>query len=108
MLEQRFAEKDWKLFRSKIAGWQESYMDRLVKDYIKLLTGENVKSSDKFWELGKRIREDKKKPAVLLKMNKSKLAMDIVLLLQDNVITFDDLEEFSDELKETVRHLTAR
>ncbi len=24
----RFSEKDWKLFRSKIAGWQEAYMDK--------------------------------------------------------------------------------
>lgn len=22
-------EKDWKLFRKKLGGWQESYMDRL-------------------------------------------------------------------------------
>lgn len=25
----RFSEKDWKIFRSKIAGWQEVYMDKL-------------------------------------------------------------------------------
>ena len=23
----KFSEKDWKIFRSKIAGWQEAYMD---------------------------------------------------------------------------------
>ena len=28
----RFSEKDWKLFRSKIAGWQEAYMDKLIDD----------------------------------------------------------------------------
>lgn len=31
----KFSEKDWKIFRSKIAGWQEAYMDKLnngVKD----------------------------------------------------------------------------
>ncbi len=30
----RFSEKDWKLFRSKIADWQEAYMDKLNKEYI--------------------------------------------------------------------------
>ena len=25
----RFSEKDWKIFRSKIAGWQEAYMNKL-------------------------------------------------------------------------------
>lgn len=24
-----FSEKDWKLFRSKIADWQEAYMEKL-------------------------------------------------------------------------------
>lgn len=31
----RFSEKDWKLFRSKIADWQEAYMEKLNKEYIK-------------------------------------------------------------------------
>lgn len=42
-----FTEKDWKLFRNKIAGWQEAYMDRLNKEYIKLL-GEDKNASAKF------------------------------------------------------------
>ena len=28
-------EKDWKLFRKKLGGWQESYMDRLIEEYTK-------------------------------------------------------------------------
>lgn len=31
------SKKDWKLFRDKIAAWQESYMDMLVKEYTVLL-----------------------------------------------------------------------
>lgn len=34
MQERGFTEKDWKLFRSKMADWQEAYMDRLGKEYI--------------------------------------------------------------------------
>jgi len=45
--ERGFTEKDWKLFRNKIADWQESYMDRLGKEYIELLS-EDVNPSDKF------------------------------------------------------------
>lgn len=47
MQERGFAEKDWKLFRSKIAEWHEAYMDRLNKEYIELLSGEE-NPSDKF------------------------------------------------------------
>lgn len=55
----RFSEKDWKLFQSKIVGWQEAYMEKLNKEYAAILTGEG-KASDKFWEIEKRIQEDKK------------------------------------------------
>ena len=49
-------ESDWKLFRKKLPGWQEAYMDKLNQDYIRLLTGPGD-ASDKFWELEKRIKE---------------------------------------------------
>lgn len=55
----RFSEKDWKLFRSKIADWQEAYMEKLNGEYIELLSGEGD-ASEKFWTLEKRIRQDKK------------------------------------------------
>ena len=55
----RFSEKDWKLFRSKISDWQEAYMEKLNQEYIELLSGDGY-ASDKFWALEKRIREDKK------------------------------------------------
>lgn len=56
MQEQRFTEKDWKLFRSKIADWQESFMDMLNREYIAILS-EDANPSDKFW---KWIKESKK------------------------------------------------
>lgn len=56
MQERGFTEKDWKLFRGKIADRQESYMDRLNKEYIELLN-ENGNPSDKFWHLEQRIKK---------------------------------------------------
>ena len=32
-------EKDWKLFRKKLGGWQESYMDKLVEEYKSIMEG---------------------------------------------------------------------
>ena len=52
----RFSEKDWKIFHSKIAGWQEAYMN---KEYMAILSGDR-NASKKFWKLEKRIKEDKK------------------------------------------------
>lgn len=101
MQEQRFTEKDWKLFGSKIADWQEAYMDRLNREYIAILS-EDASPSDKFWKLDKRIKEDKKKAGVQLRMSRSNLIYNIISLLNEGAISFEDLEDFSDGLKETV------
>lgn len=100
-----FTEKDWKLFRSKIGEWQENYMDKLNKSYIDLLS-KNAGPSEKFWELEKRLRDDKKKTGVVADMRRSELIYNILSLLHEGAISMDDLEEFSDELKETVRYMT--
>lgn len=107
MQEKGFTEKDWKLFRKKIVDWQESYMDRLVKEYIELLS-ENAEPSDRFWRLDKRIKKDKKKTGVQIEMRRSTLIFDILSLINEGAIRVDDLEEFSDELKETIRHFMRR
>ncbi|GMA09105.1 hypothetical protein GCM10025886_22560 [Tetragenococcus halophilus subsp. flandriensis] len=99
-----FTEKDWKLFRKKVVGWQEAYMDKLNRSYIDLLS-EDKKPSEKFWDLSKRITEDKKRTGVQLEMSRSKLIMNIVSLIMDEVISFDDLEEFSDDLQETIKQI---
>ena len=95
---------DWKLFRERIGEWQEAYMEKLNKEYVELLSGDEP-ASKKFWDLEKRIREDKRKPGVLLELRKSEVGWDLVRLLGDGVITESDLEGFSGDLKDTVIHL---
>lgn len=46
-------EKDWKLFKKKLGGWQESYMDRLIEEYKDILNSDAL-SSDKYWTLRKK------------------------------------------------------
>lgn len=105
MSEYGFTKKDWSLFREKIADWQEAYMDKLNKEYIELLNGEG-KPSEKFWALEERIRNDKKDTGVQLKMSRSNCIPNIISLLNEGAITMKDLEEFSDELKETIHFIT--
>ncbi len=49
-------KSDWKLFRTRIGDWQEAYMERLVKEYVKLLSG-TENASDRFWKLEERIKK---------------------------------------------------
>ena len=102
------SKKDWKLFREKLPGWQEKYMERLCKEYIAFLSAENEKASEKFWELEKRIKMDKKRPGVILEMRKSNTIYNIINLINDDVITIDDLDGFSEELKDTVALLRVK
>ncbi len=107
MQEQRFTKKDWTLFKNKIVNWQEAYMNMLNKEYIELLS-EDANPSEKFWRLNKKIKEDRKKTGVQLEMSRSNLIYNIISLINDGAISFEDLEEFSDELKETVSAFVER
>lgn len=55
-----------------------------------------------------RIKKDKKHPGVLLELSKGNMIFDIVALINSGVITVDDLDGFSDELKESVNFLLHR
>ena len=98
-------KKDWKLFRERLSGWQENYMEGLVKAYADLLNDDKKPASEKFWELEKRIKEDKRHPGVIMELKKSEVIWDIVCLIRLRVITYDDLSEFSDELQMEVKRM---
>ena len=99
------SKKDWKLFRERLSGWQENYMEGLVKEYANFLNDDKKPASEKFWELEKRIKEDKRHPGVIMEMSKSEAIWDIVRLIRLKVITYDDLSDFSDELQNEVKRI---
>ena len=62
-------------------------------------------TSEKFWELEKRIKEDKHHSGVIMEMSKSEVIRDIVRLIRLKVIAYDDLSEFSGELRQEVKRI---
>lgn len=100
-------EKDWKILRKKIIVWQENYMKKLNNEYIKLLQRDNAASRN-FWDLEKRIFEDKRSIGVVIDMRRSMMIQNILALLSENVITLNDLDEFSDELKNEIKFIISR
>lgn len=85
------------MFRERVPEWQERYMEQLTKKYIELLSSPG-NASDHFWELEKRIKNDKKHPGVILEMKKSEAIWDIAIFIKKKVITIKELEGFSQEL----------
>lgn len=97
------AESDWKLFRKRLPGWQESRMERLIGEYMEILGGEGP-ASEKFWALEERIREDKKRPSVMVRdVRRSTMRDEIARLVLDGAITLDDLDGFTDDVMDYVR-----
>lgn len=92
-------ESDWKLFRKRLQEWQERCMEQLAESYAALLSGPG-KASDKFWELEKRLRKDKKRVGVVADVSRSEMYYNLLYLLDDKTITLEDLAGFSPDLRE--------
>ena len=98
MYEEYFVESDWKMFNEKIAEWQEKYMEKLLKEYKEIISRKE-EASKRFWELEQRIKKDKNNPGVLIvSPSRSKLFFILVDLINDGVISFNDLKDFSNKL----------
>ena len=96
-------EEDWKLFRKLLPGWQEAYMERLAKEYMELLSSDR-QASDKFWALDKRIKQDKRRTGVLVSgASRSNMFQLIINLINEEAISEDDLKEFSEDLRDSVK-----
>lgn len=93
------AESDWKLFKKLLPKWQERHMEKLINQYIKILNGDSEASS-RFWALEERINRDKLSSGVIANdIRRSTVHREIANLLTDNVITLDDLDGFTEDIK---------
>lgn len=61
--------------------------------------------SDRFWALKERIIKDRRHPGVMLSTEDSPVIYTIIDLMRWNVISFDDLEGFSEVLRNQVHLL---
>ncbi len=80
-------------------------MEGLVKEYANFLNDDKKPASERFWELEKRIKEDKRHPGVVMEVSKAEVLWDIVRLIRLKVIAYDDLSDFSDELQLEVKRI---
>ena len=94
-------ESDWKLFRKLLPEWQERYMGKLLGEYLTMIA-DHGRASDKFWRLQKRLQEDVRKVGVCAEMKRSVMDMNLRSLLCEGAISTDDLDGFSEELRQTL------
>ena len=98
------AESDWKLFKKLLPEWQERHMEKFIDQYIEILNGSG-EASNRFWALEERIKRDKLSSGVLANdLRRSTMHREIANLLIDNVITLDDLDGFTEDIKSYAQH----
>ena len=97
-----YKESDWKLFRKLIPVWQERYITKLNNEYIGIWV-QDKNASTIFWELNDRIKKDRNSPGVIIEMSRSLLVENLISLIKHNVITLDELNDFSEETKESIQ-----
>ena len=98
------AESDWKMFKKLLPEWQERHMEKLIDQYIEILNGSG-EASNRFWALEERINGDKLSSGVLANdIRRSTMHREIANLLIDNVITLDDLDGFTEDIKSYAQH----
>lgn len=102
------SKNDWKLFRERLPEWQERYMDKLIHEYVELLSDDGRRPSERFWMLNQRIRDDRRKPGVQLELHKQRITFDLANLIADSAISLNELCGFSEEIQDTVRLLHKR
>jgi hypothetical protein len=96
-------EKDWKLYKKNIGAWQERYIDKILEEYKEIIDRKEV-ASKRFWNLYHRIKDDLENPGVLIASASRNNLKDIILsLYSHNVITFEELNDFSDEIKDYIK-----
>ena len=97
-------KRDFKLFREKIGGRQERYIARRNQEYIALLQREDHMASENFLDLYKKMKQDKRDAGVAIyDLTKSNFDLYLMILLNEGAITMEDLEDFSDELKQSMK-----
>lgn len=77
-------------------------MERLCGEYVDLLKSGGP-ASRRFWALEKRIRRDCRKTGVVADVRRSRMIEEIGMLLYEGAIERDDLREFNEDLRLTVR-----
>ena len=95
-------ESDWALFRERRQEWIGKYYTRLLTECAEDLYGPGT-PSERFWNLEKHIHEKKRILWRLEELSRTAMHRVITDMLELNVITFADLEGFSDLFTECVK-----
>ncbi|WP_300956066.1 MULTISPECIES: multidrug transporter [Lactobacillus] len=101
------SKSDWQLFNKLLPEWQERYMNRLNQEYKRILDGDGS-AANKFWKLEKQIKADRKSLGMLVEVSKRSMFQILLQLISEKIITDEDLNGFSEELRDEINDVVKR
>jgi hypothetical protein len=94
-------ESDWKIFRKRIPEWRERYLQVKNMEMIGVLTDRNRTPTEQFWDAKEKMDEEAEILVDCLDgHSRSKMHWYLLIMYRHGLINSDDLEEFSEELRE--------
>ena len=95
---------DWNAFRRRVPEWRERYLRLKNEELVGLLRDEALTPTERFWQAKERMAEEARVlRACLDGHSKGKVAWYLSLMHGHGMIGNDDLDEFSEGLRATVR-----
>lgn len=95
---------DWKAFRRRVPAWRERYLRLRNEELVELLRDEGLTPTERFWRVEERVAEEARVLTTCLDgHSKGKVAWYLSLMYGHGMIGSEDLDGFSEGLREAVR-----
>jgi hypothetical protein len=91
---------DWKMFRESLDEWRERYLKWKNEEIKLLLENKNRNDTEKFWDIFNFQKEESRKLKDCLDgLSRSKMTLQMALMMKYKMIDREDLKRFSEGLQ---------
>jgi len=99
-------ESDWKKFRNSLDKWRERYLKRKNDEIRAILEDNNLNATEKYWDIVEFQRNESKILRNCLDgYSRSNMTLHMALMKRYEMISQEDIEEFSEELQEFLKNI---
>ncbi|MDY7092710.1 MAG: multidrug transporter [Acidobacteriota bacterium] len=96
-------ESDWKIYRERVSEWRERYLEKKNQEIVAILEDEGKTPTERFWEARRAMDEEADILTTCLDgHSRSKMSWNLLLMHGHGLVLDEDLEEFSDGLRESI------
>jgi hypothetical protein len=94
-------ESDWRQFCAMVPDLRERYLEAKNQELTNMLTGSDQTPTERFWATFEQMKKESKiLQDCLDNHSRSQMSMSMMLMLRHGMLKKEDLNEFSDELRE--------